>query len=677
MSLAEHTEKSRRRAELRERIVRDFRDFEFTWSGFFRWLGIVIGAFLIAAIVTLYFLDWNQMRGPIGRYLSRHYGREIRIEGNLAVKLFSLQPSIDVAGLYIGNPAWVGPPQAANVRRARIEARLWPLFTGHLVLPLVLIDQPEVLVVRDENGRTNWDRGGQNPTQPLNLPPIRNFLIRQGHLQIDDRVRKLNFTGTITSQEQNVDRGRSGQAAFSLKGDGSLNGNVFLADVKGGPLINVDASKPYAFTADVKAGATHAVIDGRITQPFHLDRFTAHADLSGANLSDLYYLTGVVLPRTPAYHVTAALERDGAIYRITDMKGVVGNSDLGGALTVDAGGAIPVLTGKLRSRVLAFDDLGALFGGGKVQAPGSKFLLPDTILHTERLRQMDAQVDYTADAIRSRDFPLRGLSTHVGLKSGVLQLAPLAFNFTQGKLAGSLKIDARRAVPVTSVDARISDIHAENFIASDDKPLTGTLEARAQLTGAGASVHRVASTANGQFTAVVPQGGMRASLANWLGVNVIDALGLTLSGDRSNTGLRCAVADFSAHDGVMTARQFVIDTEPTRVDVTGAINLRDETLDLRMQGKPKSFQLVRVRAPITVQGSLAHPALGIDAGPVVAQGGIGAALGLLNPLASILAFIDPGLAHDANCAGLLTAAKAKGAPVKQSALNRAAAAKPD
>ncbi len=38
-------------------------------------------------------------------------------------------------------------------------------------------------------------------------------------------------------------------------------------------------------------------------------------------------------------------------------------------------------------------------------------LLPDIPLHVERLRQMDAEVDYDAVAIRSRDFPLRGVHT--------------------------------------------------------------------------------------------------------------------------------------------------------------------------------------------------------------------------------------------------------------------------
>jgi hypothetical protein len=84
---------------------------------------------------------------------------------------------------------------------------------------------------------------------------------------------------------------------------------------------------------------------------------------------------------------------------------------------------------------------------------------------------------------------------------------------------------------------------------------------------------------------------------------------------------------------------------------------------------------VRLRAPITVKGSLAHPVLGVEAGKAVAQGGIAAALGFLNPIAAIAAFIDPGLAKDANCGPLLAQAKAKGAPVKAAAVRNAPASR--
>jgi len=649
-----------------EHVVADFRDFRFTWRGFWRWSAITVAAILVAALVTLYFLDWNQLREPIGRYLSHRYSRQVRIDGDLKVALFTWQPRIDVGGLYVGNPAWVKDPQGASLQHAHVELRLMPLFRGELVLPILEIERPDILLVRDAQGRTNWDSGDGNTG--WKLPPIHRFLVKDGHLVIEDAVRKLRFTGTINSQEVTAER----QAAFTMAGDGTLNGNKFTAGVHGGPLLNVDENKPYAFTADVHAGETHVTAEGSIAHPFHLDRYAANLNLTGPSLADLYYLTGLVMPRTPPYRVSGNLQRDGTQYRFTAIKGMLGNSDISGDLAVNVAEKIPALSGRMASRQLDFTDLGSLFGSGKNDPAPSNLLLPDMPLHTERLTQMNAEVDYSALAVKSRDFPLRGLGTHISLQGGVLDLKPLAFQFPQGKLSGELKIDGRKAVPVTSVDARLTDIHIENFIKSGDKPLTGTLEARAKLTGHGKSVHAAASTADGQVTVALPGGGMRHSLAEWLGVNVLDAVGLSLSGDRSNTNLRCAVANFETRNGIMTAQQFVLDTDPVRIDGKGRVDLHDESLDLTLQGQPKSFQIFRVKVPITLSGKLASPRIGIDPKPALTQGGIGVGLAVLNPFAAILAFIDPGLAKDANCAALLGDAQSKGAPVKNQAVRQAA-----
>ncbi len=661
------------RQAVRERIVSDFRDFRFTWRGFFKWSATTLVALLAGAVFALYFLDWNQMRGPVGRWLSHRTGREVRIDGNLAVTLFRWQPSLEAGGVYVGNPSWLAErqPQAATVKHLRVEVRLVPLLWGDLVVPLVRIDRPDFLVVRDASGRTNWDNGSGN--RSWTIPPIQHFLINDGRVRIDDAVRKLHFTGTVNAQENPGGQNPGGQrGAFTLTGDGTLNLNKFLADVTGGPLVHVDRTRPYAFTADVKAGTTHAVIHGAITEPFRLDRYTASVDLSGPTLSDLYFLTGLVLPNTPSYQMTLAVERDGTSYRLNDINAVLGKTDLHGNLQVDKSGDVPRIAGGMASRVLALEDLGPLVGGGKNAPVKSRTLLPETPLHTERLRRTDAEVDYTAAKVQSRDFPLTSLDTHISVEGGVLNLKPLAFGFTQGKLAGSLRIDARKDIPISSVDARVTDIHAETFIKSGDKPITGVLEARAVLTGTGKSVHDAASNAAGTFTAVVPSGGMRHSLAEWTGVDVLSALSLNLAGDTSNTNLRCAVTDFGVENGVMQSRQFVVDTDPVRVDGSGSINLRDETLALRFQGEPKHFQLMRLRAPITMKGPWEHPSLGVEAGAAAAQGGVAAALGVINPFAAILAFVDPGLAKDANCGSLLAAAKAQGAPVKSSAVRNAA-----
>src|SRR5258705_5040920 len=214
--------------------------------------------------------------------------------------------------------------------------------------------------------------------------------------------------------------------------------------------------------------------------------------------------------------------------------------------------------------------IGARPKGGPKTAPPSKTLaasdieraLPDTPLDVGRLRQVDADVHYRADDVVSRDFPLRAAETKISLKGGVLKLSPVSFNFSRGALAGDVQIDARKDVPVTDVDVRLSGLRLEQFVASTDggPPLAGLAAARAKLRGVGNSVHKAGSSADGTVTFVVPNGQIRRAFAELMGINVASALGLLLTKDQSQVEVHCAVADFSAKNGVMGLRQFVFDT---------------------------------------------------------------------------------------------------------------------
>jgi hypothetical protein len=72
-------------------------------------------------------------------------------------------------------------------------------------------------------------------------------------------------------------------------------------------------------------------------------------------------------------------------------------------------------------------------------------------------------------------------------------------------------------------------------------------------------------------------------------------------------------------------------------------------------------------APIRVGGSLAKPTIGINPEKALLQAGTGTVLAaLLTPIAAILAFIDPGLAKDADCSALVAQAAPGGADVQTS-----------
>ena len=137
--------------------------------------------------------------------------------------------------------------------------------------------------------------------------------------------------------------------------------------------------------------------------------------LEGANLQDLYPLLGIALPDTPAYTVDGRLGREGNVWTYQEFSGTVGDSDLGGDVTVTTGGERPHFRGDLVSTLLDFDDLAGLVGGAPDSGPGdtsnpeleeraaaraaSGRVLPDTPYALDKLRAMDADVRLRATRI--------------------------------------------------------------------------------------------------------------------------------------------------------------------------------------------------------------------------------------------------------------------------------------
>lgn len=644
--------------------------------------GVFLALALLAAFVAAIW-DWNWFRAPLARAASSRLHREVSISGDLHVHLWSWNPTATVDGVHVANPPWAGGAQMADIQRIDVRIRLLPLFRGQLDLRRLEFDEPSVRLWRDRQGRATWDfSNGRNGNQPLRLPPIRNFIIRNGALSVRDDVRKLTFTGTIEARER---LGKTTDHGFEMQGHGALNAEPFTLSVIGGPLLNIDRSRPYPFDADIRAGPTYVTARGSLTKPFDFGQFSMAANARGPDLAELYELTGVPLPNTPPYNLHGRLSRNEHVYKIDGLGGRVGSSDLTGTLSVDSGRPRSLLTANLLTRSLDFPDLGALFGGapkpGKIASPSQKVeaqrlavedrIFPDATLDVSRIRRIDADVTYKALSIHDAPVNLAAASTRVKLNDGLLRAEPLTLDLPRGRITGYVQLNARKTTPVTDLDFRLSNARIETFLPlkfQGAAPAVGALVARARLTGMGDSVHRALANADGQVVVVAPGGEIRSSIAELMGVDVIKGLGLLFDKSRQTTPIRCGVGAFQVRNGVMSSNQLVFDTEPVLVTGSGQVNLGTERLHFEVQGHPKKFQLVRLVAPIVVDGPIRGPRLTVEKGNAIAQGGVAVALAtLLSPLAAILPFVDAGLAKDANCAGLVAGAVQEGAPVRTAA----------
>ena len=174
--------------------------------------------------------DWDWLRGPISRYASAQTGRAVRIEGHLKVHPFSLSPWATVGGLKVGNPKWMKGGDVADLGRTTVQVKLLSLLTGHPTIVLLDIERPTLELFRNAAGLDNWTLG--KPTgKPAALPPIRRFILHDGHVHLVDQKRPMTLHGRGLHH-----RGAWGSdaAAFHLRAWACSNHEPFSAQPPAG-----------------------------------------------------------------------------------------------------------------------------------------------------------------------------------------------------------------------------------------------------------------------------------------------------------------------------------------------------------------------------------------------------------------------------------------------------------
>ncbi len=193
--------------------------------------------------------------------------------------------------------------------------------------------------------------------------------------------------------------------------------------------------------------------------------------------------------------------------------------------------------------------------------------------------------------------------------------------------------------------------------AKEGKPVptpyvTGKLNGRTRLTGKGNSTAELLGSLQGDVTVFIRNGTMSHLIVEALGLDVAQALGVMMKGDQS-LPMQCAAMDLKAKQGIVTPDVALVDTPVTVVLADGNINLAQEQYNLRLIAKPKNISPFTVRSPILVKGTFLNPQVSVEPAPIAARALGAVALVLVNPLAAILPFIDPGAKADTSCSKAL------------------------
>ncbi len=174
------------------------------------------------------------MRGPLESRLSALTGKTVHIDGPITGTK-AWVPHITLNDIRIDEPDFPAAPKVAKIDSIAFEIDLKSLLHGKLNFPLIDIDAPVLDLLRDTNGKANWDivSDASGPSDRGAMPVIGKLTVRNGKLKYQDTAKHLTIDGTIKTIAAT---GGDGEGSFTVEGNGTYRNAPFTIKLKGGSL---------------------------------------------------------------------------------------------------------------------------------------------------------------------------------------------------------------------------------------------------------------------------------------------------------------------------------------------------------------------------------------------------------------------------------------------------------
>jgi AsmA family protein len=675
-------------------------------------IGVV--AALALGVVALEIAGWPFLRQPVERAMARAMAVPTTLQGPFKLHLF-WRPRLEVDHLNIGSDPRYGVPHLLDARNVVLAWRwvdVWRWRQGEaLRVQALQADTLDAHLRRTGDGQANWLLGDQSkPKDPqadgFDLPRFGTLMVGRGQIDWRDALQDVDLDIAVRGSEgEAVSQQGAGYEAMVT---GRYQAMQMKLAVKAGgtlPLLqdpDASAQAPWVpVRVEGSVASSRLLFDGEAAALLGTPRLRGALEFKGPSLAAVGEPLGITLPTTPPFDLKGNLQHEGGQWRLQASRAHIGSSRLAGDLLFDQTVRPARLSGEVNGSRLAFADLGPAVGAdGAGDKPAQKKpdgrVLPQRKFDLPSLKAMDADVRMKFDEL---DFgtasmaPLRQLQTRLRLDGGVLRLESLQTVVAGGSLKGMTQLDANASPAKWEANLDFAGIDVAGWLRGlqkdnatekapaatattalkrernearqgGDQPvqsyLTGALSGNVKVTGAGNSTAAILGSLNGPMQINLRDGTISHLITEGMGLDVAQALGLAISGDKP-LPLRCARFDLMASNGVIEPRLAVADNADSTIWVTGPINLKTESLDLRVVTRPKDWSPLSLRTPITVGGTLGNPDVGIEA-----QGLVGRVLGALalgatvGPLAALIPLIEQGSKEGADpCNPVLASAPAK------------------
>lgn len=381
-----------------------------------------------------------------------------------------------------------------------------------------------------------------------------------------------------------------------------------------------DAPMPIDLRLETTGAA--ATLKGAVARWRAMTGIDVALEAQAADLAALSPLAGTPLP---------ALREVRAQARITERgPGFQAGVNLGSLILTaaqgEAWGDLAILRadriavhGRLASRRIDLDAILAALPGPAPAAPapaaaaapapaaaaGPARIIPAAPLRLDGLRAIDADLRISIQELTLRAQPWRRIEAHVVLAGGQALVSPLTVQTPAGPLTLEISADGRQ-VPGLRVAARSPglDLAALQEAAGQPRRITGRVELDADLRGAGADLRALAASLDGRLGLAMVGGVLEPALTG-PAIAALRARVPVLPALPQRLPLECVALRVDFTDGIGRVGTLLLDAPAAKVAGSGTVDLRQETVALRMLHDLRAAgQSVRVAADLG--GSLAN-----------------------------------------------------------------------
>jgi hypothetical protein len=398
---------------------------------------------------------------------------------------------------------------------------------------------------------------------------------------------------------------------------GEFRGQFDLSDADGS--VGLEKLNAEAINTDLFSLSVEGVFDDLVQR----DELKFQASLKIPDPSTLGRRIGFDVVRLSAFSYTGHVSGSDEKF-LAEGKAQVGQTEFSGTLSGSIKDTRPALRAKLSSPVFHFADFGLLpeadapenpaKKSGQEKKPARKPLFGEDPVPFEALRDFDLDLDVLLDQLEGVDLDIDKAEARLDLKDGLLKVDPLRFNFEGGHLQIKLLVDARPKAPTVSLKVTADDVDLGDLLAQTevDVPLDGELDLLINLKAVGTSPRALSSSLQGDLDLAIEHGHIRTNLLDLAAVDLVSWM-VSDSARKGYSDLNCLIVRFDFHDGVAESKKLILlDTANVSASGTGSIDLRDETIDIKVHPHAKKRRLVELTTPFAIEGPLASPSVKVS-----------------------------------------------------------------